>query len=142
MKSIKTDLGTIDLYEIKTGDNLEKSFNIDIGVYQTTIQVIVTDDIQEEHQRLGCETWKQFDGFCLFDAENKLPYEFYIVLKDTFTVGMLLHECIHCANRILGSRGVGLAHEDDEALTYLSQFIFEEILSKLVGDEEHFSLKI
>ena len=36
------------------------------------------------------------------------------------------HESIHAATKILDMRGVPISQENDEALTYLSMYIFEE----------------
>lgn len=38
--------------------------------------------------------------------------------------GEVMHECIHAANFILHSRGVKISTKNDEALTYLVEWIY------------------
>lgn len=43
----------------------------------------------------------------------------------------LAHECVHAANFALGSRGVKVTTDDDEAQAYLVQWIFSNCFKKL-----------
>lgn len=43
----------------------------------------------------------------------------------------LVHECIHAASYILDSRGVEISAKNDEALAYLSQWIFSNCFKYL-----------
>jgi len=55
---------------------------------------------------------------------------FYIALE-SITLGNLLHECIHGAFFILENAGVEISFKNQESITYLSQYLFEEAVSKL-----------
>lgn len=43
----------------------------------------------------------------------------------------LHHECIHAASYLLSSRGVKADFDNDEPLTYMSQFIFSKCVKHL-----------
>lgn len=121
---------------------MKKEFDVDVEIYRTSVHVIVTDNLEEEYSNLGLKYTPGYAAFYLLDREDKLEYSHYIVLNDKFTIGELHHETIHCANKILGMAGVEFGYENDEALTYLSQYIFEEILSHLCGEEDGVHIKI
>lgn len=44
--------------------------------------------------------------------------------KSPENVASLVHECVHASNMILGTRGVGACHDNDEAQCYLTEWIF------------------
>lgn len=46
-------------------------------------------------------------------------------------LSLLHHECIHAANECLHQRGVKQDTSNDEALTYLSQWLFEKCLKHM-----------
>lgn len=54
----------------------------------------------------------------------------YIALEDR-TLGNLVHECIHAAYFILENAGVPITFDNQESVTYLSQYLFEQSLAKL-----------
>jgi hypothetical protein len=52
----------------------------------------------------------------------------YIWLHDISnpeSLSELSHECVHAANMTLGARGIVVSADDDEALAYLVQWIFQ-----------------
>lgn len=52
----------------------------------------------------------------------------YIWLQDVSNpegLSELAHECVHAANMTLGARGIVVNADDDEALAYLVQWIFQ-----------------
>lgn len=46
-------------------------------------------------------------------------------------LGSLHHECIHAANECLKQKGVKQDTDNDEALTYLSQWLFEKCVKHM-----------
>lgn len=49
----------------------------------------------------------------------------------------LCHECIHAATYTLRTRDIRISVDDDEALTYLAQWVFKRCLSQMgVKDEQ------
>ena len=56
--------------------------------------------------------------------------EYFIAIRE-HCIGNLAHECLHAAYFILEGVGVQLSFENQEAVTYLFQYIFEEALIKL-----------
>lgn len=57
----------------------------------------------------------------------------FIWLKDNKfeNLGALCHECVHAANFILNDRGIKQDTNNDEALTYLAQWVFEKCLKHM-----------
>jgi len=73
-----------------------------------------------------------------FDALTVYPTskESYVsmLLQENSSNGLLgniHHECIHVAMHILHERGVVISYDNDEAITYLSTYIFKKICKKL-----------
>ena len=66
-------------------------------------------------------------GQCSILEDDSGAHIFTIFVdKDDFNLGTMVHECVHCAMFILGSRGVDIDVGNHEALTYLTQHIFDE----------------
>lgn len=59
----------------------------------------------------------------------------YIWVEDVTGEGVshLVHECIHAANFTLGTRGIKISTKNDEAQTYLTQWIFYQCYNSLKG---------
>lgn len=49
----------------------------------------------------------------------------------------LVHECLHIANLILNHRGVGVTTDNDEAQTYLLQYLVRQCLNVLLPKHLH-----
>lgn len=54
----------------------------------------------------------------------------YMWIAEGEGYGALVHECVHAANFVLGSRGVAVSAKDDEAQAYLVQWIFDKCCLK------------
>jgi len=61
--------------------------------------------------------------------EHDSGHRFYslFVDRDCFSVGVLAHECVHCAWDILNDRGIAIDPDNHEALTYLVGWLAEEV---------------
>lgn len=61
--------------------------------------------------------------------EHETGHRFYSVFvdKSCYSVGVLSHECVHCAWDILNDRGIVVDADNHEALTYLVGWLAEEI---------------
>ena len=64
----------------------------------------------------------------LVDKEGRADY--FIAIREK-CIGNLAHECLHAAFFILENVGVEISFTNQEAVTYLFQYIFEEALLKL-----------
>lgn len=63
-------------------------------------------------------------GMFAWDLET---YEMAIWVRDVKDLGTMVHEAVHCANHVLMIAGVKTSQNNDEALAYLVQWIFEEM---------------
>lgn len=63
----------------------------------------------------------------IFEHEDGRRFYSIFIDKSQYSVGVLAHECVHCAWDILNDRGVELSADNHEALTYLVGWLSEEI---------------
>jgi hypothetical protein len=61
-----------------------------------------------------------------YDTENGVVI--WLRQFDIKSLGILCHESIHAANFVLSYRGIKINQDDDEALAYLAQWIFQECM--------------
>lgn len=101
----------------------------------------VADVYQQEFFFLKYWSRKQFETTLNIDSNNSGGMT---VLKDGIVyiwiesitgegVSHLVHECIHAANFTLGIRGIKVSTKNDEAQTYLTQWIFHQCYTSLKG---------
>lgn len=97
---------------IQSKQEFEKDFkttlNVDINAYEALVIYKV-------------EGWSQTPVIVLLSNEYKL-------LKN------IHHETIHVAIHILEKSGIPISYENDETITYLSSYIFEQIVTKLKNE--------
>ena len=53
---------------------------------------------------------------------------YIFISSDSFTPQVLAHESIHAANWILRDAGVRISTKNDEPLTYLTEYIMDELV--------------
>ena len=104
-------------------------------VYVDVYKALVYVSFDRKHfekglmDRFGVEHSVDFGnaGQCsmLIDDDGAVMFTIFAD-KDDFNLGTLVHECVHCAMFILGNRGVEIDADNHEALTYLTQHLFEK----------------
>lgn len=117
-------------------------FKIKCHVYPFTVHVFIEDNVKEALQKY--ETYYKcpianegdFDALTVFPENIKSKREFdrvsIILGKSNGTLlSRIHHELIHVSTYILHKVGVEVSHQNDEALAYLSSFLFERIIKKL-----------
>ena len=105
--------------------------NFKIPIYSHSVSFFTTKE--EMNKSKGIETSHEF--VCFFSAEDSNATILVSDLWDSYTevnfLRCLSHECNHAAMTILDSVRVGFDIDNQEALCYLQDFIFSEILSAL-----------
>lgn len=101
----------------------------------------VADVYQQEFFFLKYWSREQFESVLSVDSSNSGGMTvfkdgcIYIWIEDISGEGVshLVHECIHAANFTLGVRGIKVSTKNDEAQTYLTQWIFHQCYMSLKG---------
>lgn len=101
--------------------------DIKISVYDCTVKVIISKDIEKVINRYGKKLkWdKQEDnvhGLAISQEDMKNYYIFYS--EDSLTANFLVHEITHLVDFILEERAI---EKEGEAKAYLTGFIAEKI---------------
>lgn len=107
-----------------------------IPLYKTIWQLFVTPDINSiSHKRhrqflLDCGISDKWNG-CYFVAEDEDTggNSLCIWLKDLDSLGTIAHEAMHFAIDLLERKGLKFSKDSEEAYTYLTDYIVEQIIS-------------
>lgn len=104
---------------------------IRIPIYHRTLHVCVGDEqftktckklkISEENSRCNSQ------GAVLCHPSAGL----ILYIGDTRQSDTLVHECVHVASFILDMAGIPVTSKDDEALAYLTGYVWKEVVSKV-----------
>lgn len=84
--------------------NKPKEFNEDVSILENT------------YENGGACFYSCSDLHFVFFSKRPKPH-------------IVVHECVHLANKVLFRRGLPLVPESEEAYTYLVQYLFKEITS-------------
>lgn len=117
-----------------------KSGKLFITPYGDEIRIVYTKKLEEAKDYIRKNKPKEFNddfetiertyantGSCYYSYED-LHFVFFLNKpKDVESFSVIVHECVHVANRILYRRGLHLTPDSEEAYTYLVQFLFKEI---------------
>lgn len=98
-------------------------------IFKQSVTVIYKDNIDYLIKKHNLINTKDSNAFVYKDP---IKYRLHVVLKPSkFTLGILLHECVHITNFIFDYIGVNLDVNNDEFQAYYTQFWFEQILNKI-----------
>jgi len=115
-----------------------------VPLYHGKLVIIFTNDTErlkrcipefgdnEVHAQAWISDWKGFQGFFVI-LNFKNSYS-------KITNGMITHESIHIAHFIAKERGFKADFENDEPITYLAEFITNEIYKFM--DKHNFKAKL
>jgi hypothetical protein len=111
-----------------------KSMVIDAGTYDTQVDIIVTDDVEEafqfviEHVDSPVDTADfEADGVTFTDEEGRIV----IWISDAENQGVVSHELLHATLSIMTWAGVYLNDTTEEAYTYELQYLTNQFYNKL-----------
>lgn len=116
-------------------------FKIKTHIYPNTVYVFFADNMDlavEEHNKYHSTTLRdshsKYEAVTIYHNEySKDPVGISVCLQDDpdYLIASIHHEAIHIAWYILHYNGVVVTQDNDEALTYLSTYIFKSICKKL-----------
>jgi hypothetical protein len=102
---------------------------IKIPIYPAQLVVIVCDTVNEgaEYLKIGFSD-EDINHWAAFTAKRtyKGMRQFAVVLTPETSLAMIVHEVIHLKNMVLDFIGQRIDPDNDEAESYLSQWLFNE----------------
>lgn len=117
------------------------NFKVDCKIYPRLVQVFASDTLEQAKQEYEKHYKTDLDvDITLYQALTCFPLKTstsntVIILFNKNSKTLLEdihHETIHAATWILDNVGVPISQHNDEALTYLSSYIFTSIQAKLI----------
>ena len=73
----------------------------------------------------GAAGWLQHeDGQCIF----------WMFLPKSARPGTIVHECIHAVDYLCESAGIPISVKCGEVRTYMTQWLFEEVMKRMYGE--------
>lgn len=110
-----------------------------VDVYGDEIFIAFSESMDGMADLVKEKTGLEFD-FDLSESKGayiyKAPKGAAVFVPDERILGIIHHEALHLAFAILNRRGVKHGRKSEEAFTYLSQHIFENIVECLNGKTE------
>lgn len=105
--------------------------NFKIELYSHSVSFFTSKEELEKYKKIETD----HDFVCFFSSTDSNAAILVSDLWGSYTevnfLRCLSHECNHAAMSILDSVGVGFDADNQEALCYLQDFIFSQILSAL-----------
>ena len=105
--------------------------NFKVPIYSHSISFFTSKEELKKYKKIETD----HEMVCFFSSEDANSAMLVSDLWGSYTevsfLRCLSHECNHAAMLILDSVGIGFDVENQEALCYLQDFIFSEILSAL-----------
>lgn len=104
--------------------------NFPIDIYNTNIYIVHDKKESKIFDYLALE-WnmnieEEFENNKEFTGLSYMYIHQCFILLTTNEVSTLIHEIIHCTNRILDRVGIKVSPDEDEAQAYLAAFIYEQ----------------
>lgn len=117
---------------------MEEVLLLDIGAWNATLNVIITDDINRcitnQANLKGFDTKEYlledndaYDGVVIRFNEKQFSGIAMLLHYSLITDNIIVHETSHAAFRILEQRGVELNDHTTEAFAYLEEYIFSKV---------------
>ncbi len=95
--------------------------------YERTVFFVVGTTAEEINKRLKVPWFSSGRKGCF--AWDEDSYEMGLLVVDRRDMGTMCHESVHAAMHVLEVAGVKVATDDDEALAYLTQWFFEQLMA-------------
>ena len=111
------------------------NFRLVWPVTKSTLEQYIRDEFPDIGQEYICED-DTFGGKAIFVPTEGRGGTYMVALRkwngNSDDHSNLVHECLHVANMILHHRDVQITPDNDEALTYLTQYIHRQCLNVLL----------
>jgi hypothetical protein len=105
---------------------------IEIPMYGGIFLIIFSNDISQIRKTVNCSD--KIDGLYAFTFHNFLHKgreTFCVCLnfwaESRITLGTIMHEVSHAANRLMSSRGIDPSFDNDESESYIKGWMADEI---------------
>ncbi len=119
-------------------------FKINCQIYPKTVHVFLSSTLKDaarEYEKKYSTTLSNiensYQALTCYPTNDSKYFSTVIMLLSESSPTLLTdihHESIHCAIWILKEVGVEISYNNDEAITYLSSYIFKTALQKLKLD--------
>lgn len=105
---------------------IDKEIKFKVPIYNGNIIIVITDNFSEYLKKVD-NYYSSDDDEC-FGMVTTTDKHYLMLIKTSYKddYGIVAHEAIHLANRILESRGIVISTSNDEALAYLVTYIIRE----------------
>ncbi len=104
---------------------------VQIPIYKGRLLIALTNDIEKLNRKTGINYSGDIFAFTItIEYKNEQAYLVVLNFDDDFakiTHGIVAHEAVHVANFIFERIGVVPSFDNDEPLTYLTQWVVDEI---------------
>jgi len=98
----------------------------------------IVDMIEKEMPDLKGQMseWVKYAGINTVFEHSKEPSKYVIAIPlEDYDIKTAVHESVHCAWDILDAVGVKLDAENNEALAYLTEYIFDKV--EVICNKQH-----
>ena len=108
----------------------ERSFRVPI--YEVDVRIIVSNDIEEEQARLGCEPVER-GTVSAAAVELGEPHGYALLFDlDMLCLHLVAHEVFHLTNMILNYVGSINDPKNDEHAAYLNAWLTNSVMKRLI----------
>jgi len=112
--------------------NKVKQVKLNIPIYDRTLIIIVTDNIEKSVLKCCPDdaevTDYMLDGTLVHDEKGTM----ILIIPPDANINSICHEAFHIAIEVLGDAGLELTDSSDEAYAYLIGWLAEEIEKILI----------
>ncbi len=117
------------------------NFKIKCHIYPYTVHVFYEQKV-ETAKSLYQEYYKcelnpeiiDFDALTVYPVRTQKHFSKVVILlgkENGDLLGNIHHECIYAAIYVLDKSGIEISYQNDESITYLSTYLFKQIIKKL-----------
>lgn len=129
LEKIKID---VPIYNMTIDFRLGDMKNLKAAILKDyKVKVVDEDEVLARAGGVAFNLEKEYNvgNTILIAIDNFWNYEF------SYCLSLAMHEIIHATNMIIGNRGMTSSEDDDENLTYISSYIFDNFLKKIEIDK-------
>ena len=113
--------------EERANDNNMKKKTIKIPIYGGVLKIKIVKNWKKLNKKFNCNYTNSVDGCAYYTIDKDGVTNFHIEFLGKPSLGVIVHESVHCVNHIFRSRGVKLNVKKDEHQAYFTEWIFEQV---------------
>ena len=100
---------------------------IKIPIYGGVLKIKIVKNWKKLNKKFNCNYTNSVDGCAYYTIDKDGVTNFHIEFLGKPSLGVIVHESVHCVNHIFKSRGVKLDVKKDEHQAYFTEWIFEQV---------------